>query len=122
MIWPDNLAVLYPYPGTFSGWQLTAALIILIGISFLAIRYLKIFPWLGVGWFWYLGTLVPVIGLVQVGVQAWADRYTYIPLIGLFIIFAWGVPEGRHFYLMCSFVSDLDDHHMDTGKLLAKQP
>jgi tetratricopeptide (TPR) repeat protein len=93
MIWPDNLAVLYPYPGTFSGWQLTAALIILIGISFLAIRYLKIFPWLGVGWFWYLGTLVPVIGLVQVGVQAWADRYTYIPLIGLFIIFAWGVPQ-----------------------------
>jgi tetratricopeptide (TPR) repeat protein len=93
MIWPDNLAVLYPYPGTISRWQLIAALIVLSGISFLAIRYLKQLPWLGVGWFWYLGTLVPVIGLVQVGVQALADRYTYIPLTGLFIIFAWGLTQ-----------------------------
>jgi tetratricopeptide (TPR) repeat protein len=93
MIWPDNLAVLYPYPGAISGWQFIAALILLIGISFLAIRYLKKFPWLGVGWFWYLGTLFPVIGIVQVGVQALADRYTYIPLTGLFIIFAWGTPQ-----------------------------
>jgi tetratricopeptide (TPR) repeat protein len=93
MIWPDNLAVLYPHPGTISGWHFIAALILLISISFLAIRYLKKFPWLGVGWFWYLGTLVPVIGLVQVGVQALADRYTYIPLTGLFIIFAWGTPQ-----------------------------
>jgi tetratricopeptide (TPR) repeat protein len=93
MIWPDNLAVLYPYPDTISRWQLIAALIVLSGISFLAIRYLKQLPWLGVGWFWYLGTLVPVIGLVQVGVQALADRYTYIPLTGLFIIFAWGLTQ-----------------------------
>jgi tetratricopeptide (TPR) repeat protein len=93
MIWPDNLAVLYPHPGTISRWHFIAALILLISISFLAIRYLKKFPWLGVGWFWYLGTLVPVIGIVQVGVQALADRYTYIPLTGLFIIFAWGTPQ-----------------------------
>jgi hypothetical protein len=93
MIWPDNLSVLYPYPGTISELQLIAALILFFSISFLAIRYLKQFPWLGVGWFWYLGTLVPVIGLVQVGVQALADRYTYLPLTGLFIIFAWGVPQ-----------------------------
>ena len=93
MIWPDNLAVLYPYPRIISPWLLIAALILLIGISYLAIRYLKQLPWLAIGWFWYLGTLVPVIGLVQVGVQALADRYTYIPLTGLFIIFAWGVPQ-----------------------------
>jgi tetratricopeptide (TPR) repeat protein len=93
MIWPDNLAVLYPHPGTISGWHFIAALILLISTSFLAIRYLKKFPWLGVGWFWYLGTLVPVIGIIQVGVQALADRYTYIPLTGLFIIFAWGTPQ-----------------------------
>jgi tetratricopeptide (TPR) repeat protein len=85
--------MLYPYPDTISRWQLIAALIVLSGISFLAIRYLKQLPWLGVGWFWYLGTLVPVIGLVQVGVQALADRYTYIPLTGLFIIFAWGLTQ-----------------------------
>jgi tetratricopeptide (TPR) repeat protein len=93
MIWPDNLAVLYPHPGTISEWHFIAALILLISISYLAIRYLKQLPWLGVGWFWYLGTLVPVIGIVQVGVQALADRYTYIPLTGLFIIFAWGVTQ-----------------------------
>jgi len=100
MIWPDNLAVLYPHPGTISEWRLIAALILMGSISYLAIRYLKQLPWLGVGWFWYLGTLIPVIGIVQVGVQALADRYTYIPLIGLFIIVAWGVPqlmaEWRH--------------------------
>jgi tetratricopeptide (TPR) repeat protein len=93
MIWPDNLAVLYPHPGTIPVWQLTAAMILLTGICYLAIRYLKALPWLAVGWFWYLGTLVPVIGLVQVGVQGLADRYTYIPLTGLFIIIAWGVPQ-----------------------------
>ena len=93
MIWPDNLAVLYPYPGAIPIWQLSAAMVLLVCISILAIRYLKPFPWFGVGWFWYLGTLVPVIGLVQVGVQAMADRYTYIPISGLFIIFAWGVPQ-----------------------------
>ncbi len=93
MIWPDHLAPLYPHPGAIPIWQLTAAMVLLVGISFLAIRRLKDLPWLGVGWFWYLGTLVPVIGLVQVGVQGLADRYTYIPLIGLFIILGWGVPQ-----------------------------
>jgi Flp pilus assembly protein TadD len=93
MIWPDNLAVLYPHPGAVPFWQLGTAILLLVTISFLAIRYLKQAPWLGVGWFWYLGTLVPVIGLVQAGVQAMADRYTYIPLTGLFMIIAWGVPQ-----------------------------
>lgn len=93
MIWPDNLAVLYPYPASISGWHATGAFVLLAGMTFLAIRYANKLPWLLVGWLWYLGTLVPVIGLVQTGVQARADRYTYVPLIGLFIIVAWGLPR-----------------------------
>jgi tetratricopeptide (TPR) repeat protein len=93
MIWPDNLAVLYPYPPSISGWYTIGALVMLGGITFLAVRYAKKFPWLMVGWLWYLGTLVPVIGFVQTGVQAMADRYTYLPAIGLFIIAAWGGPR-----------------------------
>lgn len=93
MIWPDNLAVLYPYPTSIYWWQITGAFVLLAAITFLAIRYLRKLPWFAVGWFWYMGTLIPVIGLVQVGVQARADRYTYFPLIGLFIIVAWGFPQ-----------------------------
>jgi Tfp pilus assembly protein PilF len=65
--------------------------LMLAGISYLALKYHKSRPWLPVGWLWYLGTLVPVIGVVQAGSQAMADRYTYVPLIGLFIILAWGL-------------------------------
>ena len=65
----------------------------LVAISVAAVRLARIRPFLLVGWCWYLGTLVPVIGLVQVGVQSMADRYTYIPLIGIFIIAAWGAAE-----------------------------
>ncbi|KKK57740.1 hypothetical protein LCGC14_3051430, partial [marine sediment metagenome] len=81
------------HPASIYWWQVIGAFLLLSGVTFLAIRYLKKLPWLAVGWFWYLGTLVPVIGLVQVGTQAMADRYTYVPLIGLFIILAWGVPQ-----------------------------
>jgi len=66
---------------------------ILVGITVVSIRFIRKTPYFAVGWFWYLGTLVPVIGIVQVGGQAMADRFTYIPLIGMFIIIAWGVPE-----------------------------
>ena len=93
MVCPFPLAVLYPHPRIFSLWKLIASLFVVLSISFLAIRELRRSPWLAVGWFWYIGTLVPVIGLVQVGVQGYADRYTYIPLIGLFIMIAWQVPE-----------------------------
>lgn len=93
MIWPSNLAVFYPYPGGLPGWRIIVAGILLAGITCLAIRFVKSKPWLMVGWLWFLGTLVPVIGLVQVGTQAMADRYTYVPLIGLFIILAWGGPD-----------------------------
>jgi len=93
MVWPNNLAVFYPYPEGLAGWRILIAAILLVGISCLAIRFVKSKPWLIVGWLWFLGTLVPVIGVVQVGSQAMADRYTYVPLIGLFIILAWGVPD-----------------------------
>ncbi len=93
MIWPTDLAVLYPHPGTRPAWQIWGALLLLIAATILIIRSTKKYQYLAVGWFWYLGTLVPVIGIVQVGSQARADRYTYIPLIGVFIMTAWGIPQ-----------------------------
>ena len=93
MLCPFPLAVLYPYPRMIFLWKVIASLFVVLSISFMAIRKLRIRPWLAVGWFWYIGTLAPVIGLIQVGVQGYADRYTYIPLIGLFIMIAWQVPE-----------------------------
>ena len=91
MFWPARLAAFYPYPETLSTGAVLGAAVILAAISFLAIRSARSRPYLIVGWLWYLGTLVPVIGLIQVGNQAMADRYTYVPLIGLFIIIVWGV-------------------------------
>ncbi|HVO83821.1 MAG TPA: tetratricopeptide repeat protein [Syntrophobacteria bacterium] len=94
MIWPSGLAVLYPHPGTsLPLWWGAGAGLALLGLSILVVLVLRRRPYLAVGWLWYVGTLVPVIGLIQVGVQAYADRYTYVPLIGLFIMIAWGVPE-----------------------------
>ena len=93
MIWPSDLAVFYPHPGIVPRWEVIAAGLLVASLSILCIRAVRTRPYLAVGWLWYLGTLVPVIGLVQVGNQAMADRYTYIPLIGLFIMFAWGVPD-----------------------------
>jgi Flp pilus assembly protein TadD len=92
-IWPENLAAYYPHPGIASGWWVLGAGLVLVIVSILAIRTIRQWPWFIVGWLWFLGTLLPVIGLVQVGTQAMADRYTYVPLIGLFIIMAWGFPE-----------------------------
>ena len=91
MFKPTDLAVFYPLPGQpLPWWQALAAGVLLAGCSIAAIRAARRRAYLAVGWFWYLGTLVPVIGLVQVGGQAMADRYTYIPLIGLFVIVSWG--------------------------------
>lgn len=95
MIWPTRLAVLYPLPGpNLPVWKPIIALVVLVSISAglicMARRRRELAP-LVVGWLWYLGTLVPVIGLVQVGKQSMADRYTYIPSIGISIIAAWGV-------------------------------
>ncbi len=90
MVWPDKLVVLYPFPHVFVIWQVVVAALALGYLTVLAVRHAKAHPYLLVGWLWYLGTLVPVIGVVQVGGQSMADRYTYFPLLGLFIIIAWG--------------------------------
>jgi len=93
MFLPRHLAVFYPYhAGKLNAWQIFAALLLLI-ITIYVIRSAARYRYLPVGWFWYIGTLVPVIGLVQVGEQAIADRYTYVTLIGLFIIIAWGTND-----------------------------
>lgn len=92
MIWPHNLSVIYPLPNTLTILQGVGAGLFLAVISAMFLRMARRHPPLIVGWLWYLGTLVPVIGLVQVGNQSMADRYTYISLIGLFIIAAWGIP------------------------------
>ncbi len=94
MLWPVKLSIFYPYDYvTLFSWQTAAAALLLTAATYVAIRGVRHFPYLLVGWLWYLGTLVPVIGLVQVGLQSMADRYTYVPLIGIFIMIAWGAPE-----------------------------
>ena len=93
MIWPSKLAVLYPHSGLLLPWQVLGSVFLLIAITLAVIWRAKRFSYLATGWLWYIGALVPVIGLVQAGNQAMADRYTYIPLIGLFIMMAWGVPD-----------------------------
>ena len=89
-LWPFHLSVFYPYPSGYEGSTVFIAAFFLFSVTLVSILYGRRVPWLFVGWFWYLGTLIPVIGLVKVGDQAMADRYTYIPIIGLFIILAWG--------------------------------
>ena len=94
MIWPAELAFFYPHPGqNISLLYAVLSAVILLAITIFILRFSKNHRYLFTGWFWYLGTLVPVIGIVQVGGQAMADRYTYITLTGLFIIIAWGLPE-----------------------------
>jgi len=92
MIWPQRLAAFYPYPAAIPMWKVVGASALFAVISSGVIITMKRHPYLLVGWLWYIGTLVPVIGLVQVGAQALADRYAYLTLIGLFIMIAWGVP------------------------------
>jgi tetratricopeptide (TPR) repeat protein len=92
-LWPRDLSVFYPYSDTVLLSKALGAALIVLFISLFALYALRRIPYLFVGWFWYLGTLVPVIGLVQVGVQSSADRYTYLPLIGIFLILVWGVTE-----------------------------
>jgi Flp pilus assembly protein TadD len=92
-IWPQNLAILYPFPSSLPLSQILVSSLLLLLISVVTVRYRRSFPYLLVGWLWFLATLVPVIGLVQVGGQSIADRYTYIPLIGLFIMCSWGISD-----------------------------
>ena len=92
-IWPQDLAILYPFPSSVALWQVFASCLALVLISVVVIRLKQRYPYLLVGWFWFLVTLVPVIGVIQVGWQSIADRYTYIPLTGLFIMGGWLIPD-----------------------------
>jgi len=93
MFQPTGLAVFYPHPGHVPLLKLALSLLLLLIISFTALRWAKRRPYLAVGWLWYAVTLLPVSGLIQVGSHAMADRYTYIPLVGIFMALSWGVPE-----------------------------
>ena len=93
-LWPSKLGPYYPHPG--NSWDpllVATCLLLLVGITAGAVLWRRKYPYLMVGWLWYIVALVPVIGVIQVGLQARADRYTYIPLVGVFIVFAWAVSE-----------------------------
>jgi tetratricopeptide (TPR) repeat protein len=93
MLWPARLAILYPFPTEIPLWETLGAAALLIAITIVVLKAARRFPYLPIGWLWYLGTLVPVIGFIHVGYQARADRYTYIPLIGIGILLAWGAAD-----------------------------
>ncbi len=91
MAWPASLACLYPHPGRFEAVPTLLGAAVVVGLSALALRSSKGAPYVLFGWAWYVVTLLPVIGLLQVGAQSVADRYSYVPLIGIFIALAWGL-------------------------------
>src|SRR2546430_2185910 len=94
MFWPTRLAAFYPHPNDqLPLWQVLLAIAFLIAVSLMAIHWRKERPYIFTGWFWYVGMLVPVIGLVQVAEQARADRYTYLPQIGLYVLIVWGITD-----------------------------
>jgi len=101
MFWPINLAAFYPYHAHIDLWKVFTAAGLLLTVSLLVFSTRKKHPYLVVGWVWYLVTLLPVIGLINVWAHDIADRYTYLPLLGIFIMLAWGIPE---------FVSSWPDH------------
>ncbi len=113
-LWPVDLAVFYPYPMQTSMYRGLAAATLLLGASILVVRLRRTRPYLVVGWFWFLGTLVPVSGIAQAGVQAMADRFAYLPIVGLFIIAAWGmadlVDSLRHERAMLALTNDAETH------------
>jgi tetratricopeptide (TPR) repeat protein len=93
-LWPQDLAVVYPFPWRgVPAWQWAAAALLLLAITAAAVRWRRRCPFVLWGWLWFLVTLAPVIGLVQVGDQALADRYTYIPHVGLLVMAVWGLRE-----------------------------
>lgn len=88
---PVDLALFYPYEWSLPFWQISFSAIIIVAITVLVLYYIKRLPFMFVGWFWYVVTLVPVIGLVQIGAQSMADRYSYLPSIGIAIMLTWGI-------------------------------
>lgn len=98
MLWPTNLSPFYPFPDSIPTWQPLCSALVLTAVTVTVTRTRKRYPYLIVGWFWYLVTLVPVIGIVRVGMHAFADRYSYIPLIGIFVMLVWGVTDLWQLY------------------------
>lgn len=105
LFWPNDLSVFYPF-SDIAIWQISLSAIFLVSITFFVLKYFRKHPYLFAGWFWFIGTLVPVIGIVQVGSQAMADRYAYITFIGLFVMIAWGMQKvsSKNNYLKNMFV------------------
>jgi protein O-mannosyl-transferase len=104
--WPRNLAVFYPHPKeTLALTVIVAAVIFVLALSFAAWKWRRDYPYFFTGWFWFIGMLIPVIGVIQVGQQGHADRYTYLPYIGLLILISWGI-------------SDLTTRWKERGKIL----
>ncbi len=94
MVWPSSLTVYYPHPeGSLGSWQIAGAVVLVGGMTILALRFAGRRPYLAFGWFWFLVTLLPVSGMMQVGGQSMADRYTYVPIIGVFVLISWGVSD-----------------------------
>jgi tetratricopeptide (TPR) repeat protein len=92
-VWPLRLAVFYPFPESIPAWQVGAYVLALTAVTAAAVRLRGRYPWVFIGWGWYGIALLPVIGIVQVGMQAMADRYMYVPLIGLLVAAVWSVPD-----------------------------
>ncbi len=92
IFWPFNLAVFYPYETSLALWKVLIALVILTLITIVVLYSLRKAPFLFVGWFWYMGAMMPLIGLIQAGAQARADRHTYLPFIGIAMMVSWGIP------------------------------
>ena len=109
--WPSDLAIFYPYPE--GGWPTAVVVVagsVLVVLTVLAFVWLKRFPWFAVGWLWYVGTLVPMIGFIQIGAKAYADRYMYWPIVGLSIVVAWCVADigsGRRSAMYVKSISAL---------------
>lgn len=93
LVWPMNLALVYPLPHDVPVWQWAGAMVLVVALTAAALASVRRRPWLTVGWLWYVGSLIPVIGVVQVGTQAYADRYTYLPLLGIGIVIGWSGAE-----------------------------
>jgi len=93
MVLPHNLTAVYPYPASIPLWQIVGSCLLMVLLTFLIIKQSAKHPYLTIGWLWFLGTLIPVIGIIKIGSHAMADRYTYMTFVGLYIIVAWGIPE-----------------------------
>lgn len=98
LVWPSGLAVIYPYPISFAWWKVTLSVLLILSMSFFSIRNQLQRPYLLFGWFWYLIVLFPVIGLTQAGTQSMADRFAYIPFVGLYVMIVWGSMDLAIFF------------------------